>query len=487
MLNKKYLQKYLRKYYNIYIFCLYLLLLSINFLGYSQTTIYEYGDQGYCANDCVLHVLHRFGIAETPYGLFLSINDYSNDTYKLISFFDLKSYFNYLGFTAEAYFLSIDDIEKMPGEKICHYENDHFVVIEEIDEKSVIIYNPPLRINKISRQTFMEKWDGYVLIIEKTNKLFISPRYYPFPKAFIDIIYFDWGVIKSDQKLMRKIDIWNLGEEQLIINELYSSCNCTSTSLDKNIVKSGEKSILYVEEDTQGRYGKNIINIKINTNDTETPFMDLKLSCEVFRDIEAVPSKINIGMLPVGKKKKRTIGIMGTGISKEKINEIISSSNNITNILKNEYKNKLEYVGFEFEAFWINKPGIFEEKIIMSFKNNCFDPIEINITGEYQSPIRLEKEAIFFEKGKETINIQGDIQLIIEKPFQKEYYVKEVNTDIPFLKAKLRKNRYGYLIRYEGIVPKGEQLPSDGKITISGDNIPEECRFVNIYFISSGG
>ena len=69
----------------------------------SQTDKYEYGAEGNCGNDCVLRVLHRYGIPELPDGLFAITKDLVESGEKIISFYDMKQLLEGIGFYTKAY------------------------------------------------------------------------------------------------------------------------------------------------------------------------------------------------------------------------------------------------------------------------------------------------------------------------------------------------------------------------------------------------
>ena len=478
----------MKRSYKVLKLCLLFILFNSANIYSQESRKYEYGAEGNCGNDCVLRVFHRYGVPESPDGLFDITKDLVQNGDKIISFYNMKQLLEGIGFYTEASNTSFEELKNLPGIKICHFGEDHFIVIEKIEKETITIFNPPLKVEVIPIEQFLEKWGGKVLVVEKGDSIDRKPSIFPpFPRIFCDVLKYDWGIMKKDGTFYYDFTIWNLGEEILEIKNTHASCNCTSFTMDKKIIESGDKAVLSCRIDTEGKYEKDDVGITVESNDPEKPGIHFKITGEVIRTIEALPSKMNLGIIPVNTLKTRLVAFRGTGVKSEKIDKVKFSNKNMKCTRMIKYSQEVNRGGFEFETRWINNLGPFEEKITVYFKENCFDPMEITVTGQYQSPVRLDQEAVFIEKGKDTLNIKGNIQLIVEKFFQNEYRVNEVKTDIPFLKAKLRKNRYGYLIRYEGIVPKGEQLPSDGKITISGDNIPEECRFVNIYFISSGG
>jgi|GEM_PF-2559049 len=454
---------------------------------YSQAIKYEYGAQGNCGNDCVLRVLHRYGIPATPDGLLSITQDLVESGNKIISYYDMKQLFEGIGFYADAFNASIEELENLPGIKICHLKKDHFIVIEKIEKENITIFNPPLNIEVIPMEQFLEKWDGTILTVEKKDPLDLNQfRFFPFPRMFCDIQKYDWGLMKKDGTIYYDFAIWNLGEETLNIKTTHVTCNCTSYSLDKEVIECGEKAILACRIDTEGKYERDDIGIRVESNDPERLEMNLLITGEVIRTIEALPSKMRLGIIPVNGSKIRKISFRGTGVKNGIIDKIIFSSENMKFVRMMEFKQVINRSGFEFETKWINNPDTFLEKITVYFKEDYFEPMEIIVEGEYQSPIRLDPQVVFIEKGNDALNIKGNIQMLIEKPFQKKYRLKKVKTDIPFLKANFRKNREGYLIGYEGIAPKGEELLSDGKILIIGDNLPENCKIVNIHFIPSG-
>lgn len=246
---------------------------------HSETIKYEFATEGNCGNDCVLRVLHRYGIPESPDGLLSLSKTYIENGEKIISFYDMKQLFEGIGFYTEAYNKSFDEIKNLPGIKICHFGENHFVVIEKIENENITIFNPPLKVEVIPIEKFLEKWDGNALVVEKGVDIDReSSPFPPFPRIFSDVLKYDWGIMKKDGTLYYDFSIWNLGEETLEITSTHASCNCTSFTIDKKSIESGNKAILSCRIDTEGKYERDNIGIRVKSNDPEIPETHFKIT-----------------------------------------------------------------------------------------------------------------------------------------------------------------------------------------------------------------
>ncbi|MGB7088240.1 MAG: cysteine peptidase family C39 domain-containing protein, partial [Phormidesmis sp.] len=76
-----------------------------------------------------------------------------------------------LGFQARPVRASLGAIAEQKGPWIAHWEGNHYVVVYKITAKQVLIADPALGHQRLSRQTFAQKWSSYGLLLEPTLQL----------------------------------------------------------------------------------------------------------------------------------------------------------------------------------------------------------------------------------------------------------------------------------------------------------------------------
>ena len=74
-----------------------------------------------------------------------------------------------LGFSAKAVKGPWESLSEIPLPAIAHVVNEegmgHFVVLHRVKNNSIIIADPAKSVEKLSRETFCERWTGYLLIL----------------------------------------------------------------------------------------------------------------------------------------------------------------------------------------------------------------------------------------------------------------------------------------------------------------------------------
>ncbi|MBI3503077.1 MAG: DUF1573 domain-containing protein [Bacteroidetes bacterium] len=77
---------------------------------------------------------------------------------------------------------------------------------------------------------------------------------------------FDFGTITQGEKVMHDFKFKNEGASDLIISNAYGSCGCTVPEVPKKPVPSGEKNIIRVTFDSDGKTGMVTKEVTILTN-----------------------------------------------------------------------------------------------------------------------------------------------------------------------------------------------------------------------------
>ncbi|MBQ3207864.1 MAG: DUF1573 domain-containing protein [Bacteroidales bacterium] len=73
----------------------------------------------------------------------------------------------------------------------------------------------------------------------------------------------------------------NKGKKNLLISRLVSTCSCAKASYDKRIVPPGEKGVITVVYDPEGRLGINLRRVFVYTGDNRQPSAVLRLEVKI--------------------------------------------------------------------------------------------------------------------------------------------------------------------------------------------------------------
>ena len=96
----------------------------------------------------------------------------------------------------------------------------------------------------------------------------------------------DFGKIKEDERPVHIFTIKNIGQEELIISRVRSSCGCAATMLSSENIQPGKSAELKVTFNPTGYNGTVKKDIYIESNDPQLP----KAKITITTDVEPIPS-----------------------------------------------------------------------------------------------------------------------------------------------------------------------------------------------------
>ena len=92
---------------------------------------------------------------------------------------------------------------------------------------------------------------------------------------------FDFGKAVQNKTLSKEFSIKNYGTEDLVIENVSTTCGCTAALLDSKLVKPGGTVPLRVTLETRSYSGKVERKILIRSNDPATSLLELKVEAMV--------------------------------------------------------------------------------------------------------------------------------------------------------------------------------------------------------------
>ncbi len=112
----------------------------------------------------------------------------------------------------------------------------------------------------------------------------------------------DWGEVGGG-KLQHQLKLVNVGGDSLHIMEVKPSCGCTTTKIDKEVLKPGDTATVGVTMDVAGRKGEYIKHVNIMSSDTTTGGMrQVTLRAFVEQEIEADPGYFAVVNVKPGER-----------------------------------------------------------------------------------------------------------------------------------------------------------------------------------------
>jgi hypothetical protein len=101
------------------------------------------------------------------------------------------------------------------------------------------------------------------------------------PKIVVEPATHDFGKALQNKTLTKEFSLKNLGNEDLVVGELGTSCGCTVAQLATKTLKPGASTPLIVNLETRTYQGRLERTITIPSNDTATKALEVKVMAEV--------------------------------------------------------------------------------------------------------------------------------------------------------------------------------------------------------------
>jgi hypothetical protein len=102
-------------------------------------------------------------------------------------------------------------------------------------------------------------------------------------KARFPETVFNYGKIKTGDKIIHQFAIYNDGKKELIIHKVKVNCTCLKSSVSKSVVAYGDSSMVRIEFDSSGKDGKDSRSAVVYMNDFMKPETVLEIKGEIMR------------------------------------------------------------------------------------------------------------------------------------------------------------------------------------------------------------
>jgi hypothetical protein len=137
------------------------------------------------------------------------------------------------------------------------------------------------------------------------------------PKIQLDEEVFNFGSVKQGTKVLHEFTFKNLGDADLVITDVKTSCGCTAAVTSARTIAPGGEGTLKVSFNSSGRSGSQNKSITLVSNDPENPRLMVRLSGKVDRgdqpQIRIEPKDLDIGVIDPGGSKSSEVTITNTG------------------------------------------------------------------------------------------------------------------------------------------------------------------------------
>lgn len=112
------------------------------------------------------------------------------------------------------------------------------------------------------------------------------------PKILCDAPVFDFGAVMEQDSVSHKFVIKNVGGQDLKIEQVRTTCGCTTATLSTQQVPPGGQVELSATLSLVGRRGRQLKSIFVTCNDPASPQYRLDITGEARREVDVAPQMI---------------------------------------------------------------------------------------------------------------------------------------------------------------------------------------------------
>jgi hypothetical protein len=165
----------------------------------------------------------------------------------------------------------------------------------------------------------------------------------------------NWGTVFEGEKVTHIFNFTNIGESELVIDKVKSSCGCTAALVSEKVIPPGGKGEVKATFDSSRRAGKQTKTITVTSNDPKEPTAKLSITGLVEHYIQIKPDRVNLGTVFRGETVEQTIRI---------IPPQVRPNLKITNVETNQefVKVEMEKTGNWGERFASTVKGLFVKR-----------------------------------------------------------------------------------------------------------------------------
>ena len=107
----------------------------------------------------------------------------------------------------------------------------------------------------------------------------------PDPVLWVEADRHDFGNIPATQPVEKVFKVTNKGGKDLNITRVQTTCGCTSSVMDNQLLKPGESTRLKVTFDPRGKSGPQTRPVWIYSNDPKTPQKSVTITSNVLNEV----------------------------------------------------------------------------------------------------------------------------------------------------------------------------------------------------------
>ncbi|MEK6777909.1 MAG: DUF1573 domain-containing protein [bacterium] len=218
------------------------------------------------------------------------------------------------------------------------------------------------------------------------------------PKIHLEEEGYDFGKIKEGAEVVHEFKFKNLGDADLIITDVKTSCGCTAAVISDKTIAPSKQGAIKVTFNSGGRNGPQTKTVTIVSNDPERPNAEVRLTGKVDQGeqplMKVEPMTLDVGVVEPGSSSSHEVTITNTGTADLVIEEFVGRSGVSVGDAGKDKKKTIkpgESMKVKVSAVPENRSGIFQGYI--QIRNNSVQRImTIPFFGYVSSRYMLKPE-----------------------------------------------------------------------------------------------
>ena len=225
----------------------------------------------------------------------------------------------------------------------------------------------------------------------------------------------NFGTARHLEHLETTVQLSNIGNAELQISNVSSSCGCTAAQPEKRRLLPGESTPLKITFNTRGKQGSTTANVTIESNDKSEPKKIFRVEGEVKRVIQVEPEFAVFRLLSPDEQMSTRVHVVNTTPQPMQLKLQEYASGKFTAELK-EIRS-----GQEYDIVITTKPPITQRRMadMLRVTTGLEDEPRLEISTQVQQIDRvnfLQPALLVVGERNETLEASGDIEYFGNDP-----------------------------------------------------------------------
>ncbi|MCA8998165.1 MAG: DUF1573 domain-containing protein [Planctomycetaceae bacterium] len=145
-------------------------------------------------------------------------------------------------------------------------------------------------------------------------------------KMFSELSH-DFGTVARGADVRHHIVITNLYEEDVVIQNVDTTCGCTAAKPDKTLLKTGDKALVEVQMDTKKFMRRKDSNVDVTLQfqgeqGASTRTVRVPITAYIRSDVVLTPGNVDFGAVEVGQPQEQRLSVAYAGREDWKIEQV---------------------------------------------------------------------------------------------------------------------------------------------------------------------